>query len=178
MLVKILNKYQIDNLSQEQIKQVEYLLSSIGFYGTLNEYIKDIFGEHEVIFAIGCINTNLLNENKNETQKKEKIIGMLNVFKLSDNSKVNARVNNKLLNTELYNKFNNTLYISSVVIHIKFRGEGYGKKMLIELIKQLKQDLILEVVKTNEIAINLYKKLKFKLIAENLTESLMHFNFS
>ena len=52
--------------------------------------------------------------------------------------------------------------IVSIAIHPDYRRKGYGKMLMEHVLKFMKGRIILQVRKSNEIAINFYKKLGFK----------------
>ena len=57
------------------------------------------------------------------------------------------------------------IYIYSFATKKEFQGQGYGKKLIIEIIERLKEQKIKRVILTvapkNSVAISLYKKLGF-----------------
>jgi ribosomal-protein-alanine N-acetyltransferase len=61
-----------------------------------------------------------------------------------------------------------TGHIVSIAVHPKFRGRGFGKRLMIEAEKRLiakgVKEIILEVEVTNSIAIKMYEKLGYKIV--------------
>ncbi len=80
------------------------------------------------------------------------------------------RDNEKLLGYIGANNICNEVYITNVAVNKDFRGKGYGKKLVEHLICQSELEkaffITLEVRKSNENAISLYEKCKFKKIGE------------
>ncbi len=80
------------------------------------------------------------------------------------------RDNEKLLGYIGANNICNEVYITNVAVNAKYRGMGYGKILVNHLIKQSELEhaffVTLEVRKSNQNAISLYEKCKFKLIGE------------
>lgn len=78
--------------------------------------------------------------------------------------------NNELLGYIGANNICNEVYITNVAVNEKYRGKGYGKKLVNHLIKQSELEkaffITLEVRKSNKNAISLYEKCGFKLIGE------------
>ena len=68
------------------------------------------------------------------------------------------------------NNICNEVYITNVAVNSECRGKGYGKILVNHLIKQSEAEraffITLEVRKSNENAIKLYEKCRFKLIGE------------
>ncbi len=68
------------------------------------------------------------------------------------------------------NNICNEVYITNVAVSGKYRGKGYGQKLVNHLIKQSETEraffITLEVRKSNENAIKLYEKCGFKFIGE------------
>lgn len=97
----------------------------------------------------------------------KKIIGMLMYYPVQTISEIYNQVLEKHKITD------NPVYISSVIIDKRYRGQGFGKKIFNILFKLYKNDTILEVKKINTNAINLYRKLNYKIIGQNKTEYLL-----
>ena len=88
---------------------------------------------------------------------------------------------NKVYHT-IYDYYDNNIYIGRFVLetindyHIlwkvnifeNFRGKGYGKKMMFEILENFKKDFYLYVRTDNKIAINLYEKLGFTLNTDKI----------
>lgn len=52
--------------------------------------------------------------------------------------------------------------IVSIAIHPDYRRKGYGKMLMKHVLRFMKGEVVLQVRKSNEIAINFYKKLGFE----------------
>ena len=76
----------------------------------------------------------------------------------------------KLLGYIGANNICNEVYITNVAVNSQYRGKGYGKILVNHLIKQSELEraffITLEVRKSNENAIKLYEKCRFRLIGE------------
>ena len=57
-------------------------------------------------------------------------------------------------------------YISWLFVHPEFRGQGIGKKLLSHALSLLDGEVILNVVRSNLIAVSLYKSLGFSVARE------------
>jgi ribosomal-protein-alanine N-acetyltransferase len=61
-----------------------------------------------------------------------------------------------------------TGHIVSIAVHPRFRGMGFGKRLMIEaekrLIDKCVKEIILEVEVTNNIAIKMYEKLGYRIV--------------
>lgn len=60
-----------------------------------------------------------------------------------------------------------------IIVSENYRGMGYGKKIIEELIKHYDGDIQLSVDKQNQNAINLYKKFNFSIFRENKSNFIM-----
>ena len=60
-----------------------------------------------------------------------------------------------------------------IIVSENYRGIGYGKKIIEELIKHYDGDIQLSVDKHNQNAINLYKKFNFSIFRENKSNFIM-----
>jgi|Deesub1362A_J573_1020465.scaffolds.fasta_scaffold04705_3 ribosomal-protein-alanine N-acetyltransferase len=56
--------------------------------------------------------------------------------------------------------------IVSIAVHPDYRRKGYGKMLMEHVLKFMKGKVILQVRKSNEAAINFYKKLGFRRVGE------------
>lgn len=74
-------------------------------------------------------------------------------------------IDDKYAGTLQYRIKDNYLYIIMVSLNTEFRGNGYGSEIMQEIIQRAKNEkcngLKLEVLTSNTIAINLYKKFGF-----------------
>lgn len=80
---------------------------------------------------------------------------------------VSAYLEDKVVGS-LRAKYYNDSYIIGIYVLPEYRGLGIGKKLMIKIINHLKdKKIILYVDPKNEVALNLYKKLNFKLIKKD-----------
>jgi ribosomal-protein-alanine N-acetyltransferase len=86
-------------------------------------------------------------------------------------------IDNKIIGFIFCCEEENNIHINSFAIKKDYREKGYGKK-LIDHIKNYKKNITLNVLETNEIAINFYKKQNFilKEIKQNYYEHLENKN--
>lgn len=74
-------------------------------------------------------------------------------------------IDDKYAGTLQYRIKDNYLYIIMVSLNTEFRGNGYGSEIMQEIIQRAKNEkcngMKLEVLTSNTIAINLYKKFGF-----------------
>ncbi len=56
--------------------------------------------------------------------------------------------------------------IVSIAVHPEYRRKGYGKMLMEHVLKFMRGKVILQVRKSNEAAINFYKKLGFRRVGE------------
>ena len=75
-----------------------------------------------------------------------------------------------VFNKEIGQLPENSYYISNVAVFPQFRGKGFGKKLIelaeISAAEARLTSLVLDVERENSVAVNLYKKLKFKKLKE------------
>lgn len=157
----LLNSEEIACLPDDFKAQTEKLMSEIhGRVRTINDHVSEL--PHSRILL-------LLNSTETSPRKK-RVIGMLKIFLLSESPATRERVLGKVKPIIIAD---NPIYISSVIIDQRYRGQGFGEKMFNILDRILKKDVILEVKKINDPAIKLYRKLNFKIIGQNKEEYLM-----
>ena len=64
----------------------------------------------------------------------------------------------------------NQIYLNSLVIHPSFRRQGIATQLIEYILDEIKvSEYLLDVMKTNQEALALYKKLGFKVIKNDLT---------
>lgn len=156
-----LNTQQVLCLPLDLKLQTEKLLSEIKEMPcTIDDYVTELPNSRILL---------LLNPVSENTRRK-KVIGLLKIFLLSESLPTRDRVLSKVKPAIVAD---NPIYISSVIIDQRYRGQGFGGKMFDILSRLLKKDVILEVKKINDPAIKLYRKLNFKIIGQNKDEYLM-----
>lgn len=159
----LLNTKELLCLPNEYKKQTEKLMSEINENtSTINDIASEIPNAKILLL--------LYPSNKNQ---KKYVIGMLNILLLYESKSTLKRVLEKV-NSQIVP--NNSIYISSVIIDKNYRGQGFGKKLFEILFQIIKKDLILEVKKNNDTAINLYHKMNFNIIGQDKNIYLMKKN--
>ena len=105
------------------------------------------------------IETNNIDKIFNEIFHKE--------LKLNTYSKIIAyKENNDIVGFCVYDLIYERIEIEYIGVSEAFRGRNIGYKLLKYIIDTYNLEISLEVNKNNEIAINLYKKLGFKVVTE------------
>ena len=105
------------------------------------------------------IETNNIDKIFNEIFHKE--------LKLNTYSKIIAyKENNDIVGFCVYDLIYERIEIEYIGVSEAFRGQNIGYKLLKYIIDTYNLEISLEVNKNNEIAINLYKKLGFKVVTE------------
>ena len=111
----------------------------------------------------------LLGYDFNDSQKDTLKTGILMLMKLNFHS---IKIIGNLLKAErTIGKVNKgEFYISNIAVYPEFRGIGLGNELMLHIeknaIKKKNKSLSLDVEVQNEDAINLYKKLGFKIISD------------
>lgn len=128
----------------------EYINKLRNIKGGGNKGIKIIIGNYKDYNPSKIVS---LKEKKN-------YIGKNDIF-------ASSYINDTLVGSLRAKFINGSYVIRDVYVLPEYRGLGIGKKLMIEIMDHLKnKQIILYVDPKNEVAINLYKKLGFKLIKE------------
>lgn len=77
-----------------------------------------------------------------------------------------AFLNNSQIGMAVLTEEQNTTFLSGFVINEYYRGKGYGKEMLLQLLNNINGSCTLEVNSENDTAFHLYKKLGFIVLSQ------------
>lgn len=128
--------------------------------------LDDLQVEIDNKFSSSWINT-FLEINNIKTENKETAIGMLKSITV-DLLVASIKVNNKIIACGYGACEGDYIGVFDIIVDKDFRGNGYGKKLISGLLSKAKERNIkyayLQVVSSNNVAKNLYTKLKFKRI--------------
>lgn len=109
-----------------------------------------------------------VSQGKTSTKK---VIGMLKFYPLYSAPHILEHILEKVNPSIIAG---NPFYVSSLIIDQRYRGRGFGGKMLEILFEELKhKKVLLEVKKINDPAVKLYRKMGFNIVGQNKDEYLM-----
>lgn len=139
----------------------EYLLKLYNIHN-IKEIKNQIGGQQENIkIIIGNYKDYNPSKIVSEKEKKQSIN--------KDDLFVSAYLEDTVVGSLRVKYYNNSYIINDVYVLPEYRGLGIGKKLMITIIDHLKnKKIVLYVDPKNKVALNLYKKLNFKLIKENM----------
>jgi GNAT superfamily N-acetyltransferase len=150
---------QVLCLPEDLKKQTEKLMSEIRETPcTIDEHVLELPNSRMLLLL-----------HQPDGSRKKIVIGILKIFLLSESPATRDRVLEKI-NPSL---MDNPIYISSVIVDARYRGQGYGAQLLNILFRMIKKDSILEVKKINTPAVKLYRNSGFKIIGQDSETYLM-----